>query len=268
MRQFLANTAPPLSQEAVVNVSSAGTDHETLARFRTAARAYMQRRFANVTSPALLRDPLVAGTTTATIETLVLGGHVYPGIFGDFMSRQYIWPLPGFGRSVRQSVTSEKPSGFGEVEAASGTLSLRAPSRNLAQRVRSAFSLALDEQFEDGMESVFSQTLVGLFETYGAPIAVELDQYLTTEAPNEEVIGEALRWIGAADHPESNNERSLLLQKALQSSAARVRYAAASGLSRMDDPRAIPALQRAIRSERHERLRRYYQRVLEQLEHT
>lgn len=268
MIQFVTATALPLSQEAVVNVSSTGTDYETIARFRTAARPYTQRRFTNVTSPALVRDPLVVGTTTTTTGSLVLGGHVYPGILGEFMSTQYIWSLPRFRRSYRQSVTSERPSGLAEIEADSATLSLRAPSRNLAQKVRSVFTLAPEERFEDGMDSDFSRTLVSLIEMYGGLAVAELSQYLTTEVPNEEVVGEALRWIGAIDHPESHQERSFLLQKALQSSGARIRYAAALGLSRMDDPSAIPALRAAIGGERHEKLRRYFQRVLDQLEQT
>jgi hypothetical protein len=127
---------------------------------------------------------------------------------------------------------------------------------------------AADESFEDGTNSNFSRTLDILIRSYGSTVIVALETIVCSEKSNAEVVGEALRWIGAARDEDTKAYRRAVLQKHLRSLSPRIRYAAALGLAEMDDPGAIPALRNALEREIHEKIRCHFLLVLEQLVQT
>jgi hypothetical protein len=146
-------------------------------------------------------------------------------------------------------------------------ISATVPARDLETeaRFKAAFQRAREERFEDGMESEFSNELESLVETYGSTARNVLARLLEDEGVSARVWGEAMRSLGRSDDRPSREARLWVLEKGLTSSSAFVRDGAALGLASMDDPSAIPYLQRAISSEKLEGLRADMQEVLLQL---
>lgn len=132
-------------------------------------------------------------------------------------------------------------------------------------KIRMAFMRAAGERFEDGMESQFSLELQSLVRSLGSDSFGALQQLLDDESVSPIVAAEALRWVGRADRFLPKPVRLSLLERALLSGSAIVRDSAALGLASLDDPRLIPALERAVASEAITALRADMQEVLEQL---
>ena len=137
------------------------------------------------------------------------------------------------------------------------------------EALRALFALGREEQFEDGMETDFSRKLMMLVDEYGDEAIAVIDDLINRdERTNSEVASEALRWLGQMDNPLSHHHRLWLLERSLNHSSARVRDGAALGLAFLDDPNAIPYLERAIEKEPIEELRQDLKQILEQLKDT
>jgi hypothetical protein len=137
--------------------------------------------------------------------------------------------------------------------------------RSAEGRFRMAFQRAIGERFEDGMESHFSIELKSLLESFGADSIDILGRLLADGTGSPIVCAEALRWIGRAEEFLPQSDRMSLLERALSSDSAVVRDAASLGLATIDDPVAIPFLERAVASEALTELKADIQQVLEQL---
>jgi hypothetical protein len=130
------------------------------------------------------------------------------------------------------------------------------------------FTVARGETFEDGMISEFSRDLTELLGQYGDSVIRAVGTRISNSAMISSIVAEALRWLGEVHHDSSRHERLRLLERELWNETARVRDAAALGLASMDDPAAIPYLERAIAQETNGELRADMQQVLEQLINT
>lgn len=137
---------------------------------------------------------------------------------------------------------------------------------NIYLQIGSAFWKAKREAFEDGMESKFSQDLISLVKKYSQDAIEAITCLIVYEKVNPEVSGEALRWLGRMEHPESYLFRRWLLERSLTLSSARVKDGAILGLASMDDKHAIKYLQEAIKKEQCDELKIDIKQVLEQLE--
>jgi hypothetical protein len=145
-------------------------------------------------------------------------------------------------------------------------LPLERPDDRLAEReFRFAFLRAVDERFEDGMESQFSRELDSLVRKYGAGSIDVLGVLLQDLSISSAVQAEALRWVGRAEGAISHSAGLSLLRTGLSSGSALVRDSAALGMAAMDDPAAIPLLERAVEVERNSELRADMRQVLEEL---
>ena len=132
-------------------------------------------------------------------------------------------------------------------------------------RFESLFRSARESHFEDGMESQFSRYLTSLVQAYG-PISKDiLARLFEDRRISPEVLSEALRWLGRMEDQPTYGARLWLLEKGLTSPDASVRDGATLGLASMDDPRAIPYLERAIQAEKMTELRHDMEEVLGQL---
>jgi len=138
----------------------------------------------------------------------------------------------------------------------------------LARQMADTFAAATLEEFENGMESVFSQRLAEFIDRYGTSAVDALEPLLTSHITNREVVGEALKALGQLQHEPTRKQRFDLLQDCLRSKSARTRYSAALGIAAMDDEAAIGALVQAIGREDNAPLRRYLELVLNQVEET
>lgn len=147
------------------------------------------------------------------------------------------------------------------------TTELKRPE-DINQLVDAAFKEAIEQDFEDGMESEFSRRLPSLLRNYGIFAVQEIAHVITRGRVNSEVVSEALRWLGRMDDPATHSSRLWILEKSLALTSAQVRDGAALGLASMDDPDAIPSVKRAIERENYIELRKDMKQVLEDLEAT
>jgi hypothetical protein len=133
---------------------------------------------------------------------------------------------------------------------------------------RKVFDVADDEIFEDGFETRFSRDLIALVNEKGRQAVDVIARFALLELVNDETLSEALRWLGRIDHAQSYKKRLWLLESSLEAKSSRVRDAASLGLASLDDPHAIPHLQRAIDREACVELQDDMKEVLAQLEKT
>ncbi|MBI1926405.1 HEAT repeat domain-containing protein [Candidatus Poribacteria bacterium] len=141
-------------------------------------------------------------------------------------------------------------------------------TEKICQEVKNLFKGARGQHFEDGMESAFSRDFVSLIKAHGDVAVKTIAELFFSEEVNAEVMGEALRWLGDINAPQSHSSRLKLLEQSLKSSSLYVRDGATVGIAFLDDPHAIPALKDAIQQEKLPGLREDMQQVLEQLEET
>jgi hypothetical protein len=140
--------------------------------------------------------------------------------------------------------------------------------KDLYEEVEALFESGKEENFEDGMESDFSKNLISVVKKYGNYALEIIGCLIVYEKVNAEVAGEALRWLGQLDHPETHRFRLWLLERSLSLSKAQIRDGASLGLSFLDDPHAITYLKSAIQKEEFKELRNDMKQVLDQLEKT
>lgn len=133
-------------------------------------------------------------------------------------------------------------------------------------QIESIFWEAKRENFEDGMESKFSQNLLSFIRKYSQDAVESITSLIVYGKVNSEVAGEALRWIGRIEHPDSYGFRRWLLERSIILPSARVRDGALLGIASMDDKHAIKYLKDAIDKEKYNDLKADMIQVLEQLE--
>jgi HEAT repeat protein len=140
-----------------------------------------------------------------------------------------------------------------------------AMDREAENRFLAALQRGEEERFEDGMESGFSNELESLVRQYGSRSRDILSRLLENDNLSVNVWAEAMRCLGRIDDLASREARLWVLEKGLTARSAIVRDGAALGIASMDDPSAIPYLERAIASETVRELRTDMLDVLGQL---
>ncbi len=138
----------------------------------------------------------------------------------------------------------------------------------LRARAEDLFRGAADIQFEDGMENEFSKGLILFIRQHGNAAINSLAELILSERLSPSVSSEALRWLGDIDDSSTYQRRLWLLEKSLACSSPVVRDGAVLGLASLDDPHAIPYLQKARSTEIRRELRKDLDQVLEQLQET
>lgn len=141
-------------------------------------------------------------------------------------------------------------------------------SVELRARAEELFRGAAEIQFEDGMENEFSNGLISFIRQYGRSAVDSLTELILSESLSPSVSSEALRWLGDIDESSTYQRRLWLLEKSLACSSPVVRDGAVLGLASLDDPHAIPYLQKARSTEIRKELRKDMDQVLEQLQET
>lgn len=127
------------------------------------------------------------------------------------------------------------------------------------------FKLARWESFEDGVESDFSRALLSFIEQHGRLAMEAVDFFIRSASGADEIIAEALRWLGhMGGHPQTYEYRFYILVKSLEYLSPQVRDGALLGLSFLDDLRAVPPIEEAIKNEKCEGLREDMKQVIQQ----
>lgn len=133
-------------------------------------------------------------------------------------------------------------------------------------QLEAIFRAAKGEFFEDGMESAFSQQLISFIKRHASDAMEVITSLILYGRVGLEVAGEALRWIGRIEHPETYEYRRWLLEASLKLSSSYVKDGAILGLAAMDDKHAVPYLKAAIVREQCSELKADMEQVLKQLE--
>ena len=128
------------------------------------------------------------------------------------------------------------------------------------------FDDAHDEEFENGLESKFSESLSAIVNLHDQVAVEAIGRKLKAKNIGIEVLIEALRQIGQLDHEPTRPIRLKLLEPFLRNDNIRVRYAACLGLAALDDVTALSALRKALVAEQSDKIRVILLRVLNQLE--
>ena len=147
---------------------------------------------------------------------------------------------------------------------------LRAPmtiskQEMLPNMLANLFYNARDEVFESGMNSRFSEGLHRIILEHGIAAIEQLRDIILSDNASTDVADEALRQLGRVDDAKTYDARLSLLESALKSDDLSIRNAAAIGIDYMEDPRAIPNLERAAKREQPEWFRQYLNDVITQL---
>lgn len=140
--------------------------------------------------------------------------------------------------------------------------------QEIFDEVNKLASIASDDVFEDGMESECSRGLISLVGRYGSAAVRTLATLIINERLSVEFASMALKQLGHIQDDTTYYDRIWLLEKALLSRSPRIRDAALLGLASLDDPNALPYIERAIRVERIGELRNDMQQVVYQLKAT
>ena len=189
--------------------------------------------------------------------------HMYPSLLSHVLHNR---TELDFNTSVQMATITPEPP---PIETLVNTTDYDSTERlYLSRQMADAFAAGALEDFEPGMDSAFAQRLGDFIDAYGPRAVRAVEPLLVSDTGNREVVGEALKALGHLPHESTRKQRFELLQECLRSKFPRTRYAAALGLAAMDDEASLGAIAQALARETDTTLRRYLQRVLEQVEET
>ena len=147
--------------------------------------------------------------------------------------------------------------------------SRHAEAQAVKYEIERLFSLATFIDLEPGMTNSFSEGLEQVIERHGSRALDAIKRIILNEETASSIAMEALKYIGNTDSSRWHNERRLMIEDCLRSShSAWVRDGAGLGLSSLDNPRSIPAIERAIAKESSKALKEDLKLVLNQLKRT
>ena len=126
--------------------------------------------------------------------------------------------------------------------ASTYTRQLPASELQLEQSVLNIFNGYQYEEFDMDVAFDFSSALDRLIQVNGRPAVFIINSLIKKHALNNIMISETLRALGRIEDENTKNERYELLIGSIKSSSAIIRDAAVSGLSFLDDKRALPQL--------------------------
>ena len=139
-------------------------------------------------------------------------------------------------------------------------------AKSVKNEIERLFSLATFIDLEPGMSNSFSEGLEYIVEQQGNQALDAIKRIILDEETASSIALEALKYVGNMDSPRWHEERRLMLEECLLNSrSAWVKDGAGLGLSFLDNPRSIPAIERAITKESSKALKEDLKLVLNQL---
>lgn len=136
---------------------------------------------------------------------------------------------------------------------------------SLHNSIAHAFNAARDEEFHDGFDSRFSESISQFIWDFGVAAVLVIEKILESPSSTDETTEETLRQLGKIEDARTHATRLVLLLRELGSPNPRIRDAASIGIADLDDPSAIPFLRRAIEAEQTGWLRTNLDLTLSQL---
>ncbi len=146
--------------------------------------------------------------------------------------------------------------------APGGEDSIRA---RLVSEIEALFAAAGSETFEDGFDSVLSLELQRLVLRHGEMTLEIISNLILGDRVAAETAAETLCCLGEMDNRATHKARRRLLERCLACSSHVTRDGAVVGLSDLNDPSAIPAIEAAAAREDYTLLRANMCELLERL---
>ena len=134
--------------------------------------------------------------------------------------------------------------------------------------MRDIFIASKNDIFHDGADSAFSLKLMAYMTAHKIEAISIIETIIFNEQVSDNVISEALRWVGKFEDKETHLARRDLLERSLNLVSPIAKDGAILGLSFMDDPNAISALEHALENENLKSVKDDIQQVLDQLYET
>ena len=186
------------------------------------------------------------------------------------------WPVPeGSGPSPelraepvcgwtvgKRDIATVTRGKVGQQDRSDASTEQQETARDLREELVDLFVSGRELRFQDGVHTAFSRRLVSIVAQYCDAAMEILAHLLVYDKMNPEVASEALRWLGQMEHPPSYKYRRWLLERCLKSASLTVREGAVLGLASLDDPHAIPYIEKAAQSEQCTELREDMAQVL------
>jgi hypothetical protein len=136
---------------------------------------------------------------------------------------------------------------------------------DIEKQILEIFQSGEGENFEDGIESDFSRALLSYVRRYGNGGVNEIAHIVLHGEFHDEAVGEAILCLARLDDCTTYKYRRWLMEKALESEGLYIRDAAITGLSHLDDKESMPAIEKAVSTEKNIELRKDMEKVLSQL---
>lgn len=113
---------------------------------------------------------------------------------------------------------------------------------HIEQIILNLFKSYGHEEFDSDIAYYFTNDLEQSILDYGKPALIIIGNIISREILNHNLVNEILKALGRIEDTETNNIRFDLLIRLLKNVSATIRDGAVSGLSFLDDKRALPQL--------------------------
>jgi len=145
------------------------------------------------------------------------------------------------------------------VERTHGAIELKSLKSDLAD----LFEHAKRETFEDGIHSAFSIRLTQAVMEHGEAAINQVSLLVESGSISPTVLAETLKWLGNMDSHVAYERRRWLLEYCLSYPSVVVRDGAIVGVSYLEDPDSIGALERARQKEKSSTLKADIDQVID-----
>jgi len=122
-------------------------------------------------------------------------------------------------------------------------------TKEISAAVTKLLAIAKEEKFQDGIESNLSSGLTALIRQSPADAVEIIAEVARSNIVSSLIRCEILYTLGRIESPSTKGQRFALLVELLQDKSPVIRDAAGTSLAYLDDPRAIPHLEKAIQVE-------------------
>ena len=138
----------------------------------------------------------------------------------------------------------------------------------IRQFLDNAMNVANHEFFESGYNSVFSLKLDFMFSRFPEQTITLLNEKITNHPEaNPEILAEVMRWASRQESESVHQQLVMLSLAGLNHYSSLVRDEASVALAQLEDKRAIPFLNKAVRNESEPELRQDIQDLIASLYH-
>ncbi|MBN1816534.1 MAG: hypothetical protein JW828_04190 [Sedimentisphaerales bacterium] len=169
-------------------------------------------------------------------------------------------------RTIDKALLVEEPAIPNTLSSTKYTCNV--PQAEIDAKVEEAFAMLTSEQMDEEFEGEYlaNELLYELLESHPEPVLDALYGHLKNSQTRPSIIKGVLNFLGYVDNDHTHEHRRRILEEMLQNGLTpATRDTANIGLSLINDPKSIPALEKAKGKETNDLVKRYIDQTLEQL---